>query len=53
MLANAIDEPSVLSKSVEACGSFLRLNRGRGERGREREGGREKEGKRGKNINGQ
>lgn len=29
MLANAIDKPSVLSRSVEACSSFSKTNRGR------------------------
>lgn len=31
MLANAIDKPSVLSRSVEACSSFSKTNQGRRE----------------------
>lgn len=31
MLANAIDEPSVLSRSVEACSSFSKTNQERRE----------------------
>lgn len=39
MLANAIDEPSVLSRSVEACCSFSKTNQGRSEEeGKKREG---------------
>lgn len=37
MLANAIDKPSVLSRSVEACSSFSKTNQGR----REERGGKE------------
>lgn len=36
MLANAIDEPSVLSRSVEACSSFSKTNHGRREEEEER-----------------
>lgn len=41
MLANAIDEPSVLSRSVEACSSFSKTNQG----SREEEEKRKREGK--------
>lgn len=41
MLANAIDEPSVLSRSVEACSSFSKTNQGR----REDQEQRKREGK--------
>lgn len=39
MLANAIDEPSVLSRSVEACSSFSKTNQGRREEEEERKRG--------------
>lgn len=42
MLANAIDKPSVLSRSVEARSSFSKTNQGRreGKRGKEGRGRR-------------
>lgn len=40
MLANAIDEPSVLSRSVEACSSFSKTNQGRREEEEKRERGK-------------
>lgn len=40
MLANAIDEPSVLSRSVEACSSFSKTNQGRREEEEKRKRGR-------------
>lgn len=43
MLANAIDEPSVLSRSVEACSSFSEANQGRKRgRGEKKERGKKK-----------
>ncbi|KAK5899073.1 hypothetical protein CesoFtcFv8_008589 [Champsocephalus esox] len=39
MLANAIDEPSVLSRSVEACSPFSKTNQGRREEEEERKRG--------------
>lgn len=39
MLANAIDEPSVLSRSVEACSSFSKTNQGRREEKEKRKRG--------------
>lgn len=39
MLANAIDKPSVLSRSVEACSSFSKTNQGRREERGEKRGG--------------
>lgn len=41
MLANAIDKPSVLSRSAGACGSFSKTNQGR----REEEGKKKESGK--------
>lgn len=40
MLANAIDEPSVLSRSVEACCSFSKTNQGRSEEDGKKERGK-------------
>lgn len=39
MLANAIDEPSVLSRSVEACSSFSKTNQGKREEEKKRKRG--------------